>query len=72
MFLVSGHSTLVRFTQAVRTNVQENLEGNLETKKTLDITLVRLTSVRLTSVQENREGSVRARNYDYSYCGAKL
>ena len=56
MFLVSGHSTLVDFTWAILTNVQENLEENFEIEKTLGITLVSITVVRLTRVQENREG----------------
>ena len=36
--------------------MQENLEENLEIKKTLGITLVSITLVRLTSVQEIRGG----------------
>ena len=56
VFGVSGHSTLVGFTKAILTNVQENLEENFESKKTLGITLVGITTVKLTSVQENRGG----------------
>ena len=52
----SGHSTPVILTVARLTSVQENLEGNLEIKKTFEIVLVSLMWVRLTSVQENREG----------------
>ena len=36
--------------------MQENLEGNLEIRKTFEIALVSLTKVRITSVQENRGG----------------
>ena len=54
--MVSGHSTLVSFTEGTLTNVQETLEENFETTKTLEITLVGLTVVRLSSVQENRGG----------------
>ena len=38
------------------TNVQENLEGHFERRKTFEIALVSLTPVRLISVQENRGG----------------
>ena len=55
-FLYSGHSTLVGFTWAILTNLQENCEENFEIKKTLEITLVSITQVKLTSVQENRGG----------------
>ena len=36
--------------------MRENLEGNLEIRKTFEIALVSLTNVRLTGVQENRGG----------------
>ena len=42
-------------------NVQENLEGNLEIRKTFEIALVSLnTLLRLTSVYENRGGRLDA------------
>ena len=55
-YLFSGRSTLVCFTQAKLTNIQENLEGQFELRKTFEIDLVSLTKVRLTSVQENQGG----------------
>ena len=54
--VLGGHSTLVDFTRAAFTSVQENVEGNLEVRKTFEIGLVSITRVRLTSVQENRRG----------------
>ena len=57
---LSGYSTLVGFTLARLPNAQENLEGNLESRKTFEIALVSLTNVRLASVQENRGGRLDA------------
>ena len=53
-FRFSGHSTLVGFTKARLTSVQENLEGNFEIKICFQIALVSFTKVRVTSVRGNR------------------
>ena len=58
--IFSGHSTLVGFTPARLTSVHENLEGNIEIIKIVEIALVNLPWVRLTSVQENRGGTLDA------------
>ena len=55
-FFFLGHSTLVGFTRARITRVQENLERHLEIRKTFEIGLACITTVRLMSVQENRGG----------------
>ena len=62
--LFSCHSTLVGLTVARLTNVQENLEGQIERRETFEIAVAGLTLVRLTSVQENRGGRP-----DASGCG---